>query len=238
MDIIKENNILKKYSIIDEGFESTIHKYDDAILLKRFKTTDKNILNNKINKLEILSNLEDVLNIKIIALVEENGIINSYLMENKKNYTKLSCLDDKKKNKIEILINLKEYLKNLNDNNIIYGDLNLENVLKNEKNQVCCCDLDNVKINNYDFDIKNNIMREYLISKKADMDFDSYMFNILTLSYLIKIPEIHIMTYLRNNSLPYILNTKENRKIVESMMSLEDKIYTEPLIDHIKRYHF
>lgn len=63
------------------------------------------------------------------------------------------------------------------------------------------------------------------------------MLNLLTITYLKRIIIDNSLNYLRNNNLPFILDSKENRQIVESMIKLNQKEKVLPFIDHVKRYH-
>ena len=233
MDIIKVSDKIFEQKPKYIGYESNIYEIDD-ILLKIFDTNDIEILKNKRNKLEILYSL-DIDDIKPINLVEINGIIKGYSEKEKQGYHILDMFKESTSKKLEILKNIKQKLEILHKNNVIFGDISLNNILTDGKN-ICFCDLDNTKIGSFNFDVLNNCQRRYLHYLEADEYLDIYMLNLLTITYLKHIFQPNTLEYIKNYSLPFILNTKENRQIVENMIKLNHKEDIKPFIEHTKRY--
>jgi serine/threonine protein kinase len=219
-----------------EGYESYIYKVD-GMLYKIFKTTDKKVLLNKQAKEEILHCL-NIKHIKPIDFIEINGVIQGYTEEEKIGYQTLDMFQNSRKEKLKILKNVLNELIILHNNGIIYGDLNLNNILVNN-GDVCFCDLDNSCIENYDFDVLSFNEQQYLNQAKSSIYLDNYMLNLVTISYLSRILEPYTLIYLRNHDLPIGINTKENHDIVKKMIGLNPNTVNqiEPFIMHEKKYH-
>ncbi len=222
MDIIKLNSdALNSFKYYSQGYESTIYE-NNGYLYKIFKTDDKDILKNKLNKLEILSEL-DTNDILPIALISIDNDIKGYLTKNE-NYRNLSYFDNKK-DKLKNLKIIREKLDKLHDNNIIFGDISIENILTNDIN-IKFCDLDNTKVNNYDFDVLNNIEKKYLKYLDADIYLDNYMYNMFVISYVCKVHPPYCEDFIYKaykKGLPHLYDTNYNGEILEAMIKLKDK---------------
>lgn len=222
MDTIKLNwDTLNSFKYYNQGYESIIYE-NNGYLYKIFKTDNKDVLKNKLNKLEILSelNTDDILP---IALISIDNNIKGYLTKNE-NYRNLSYFD-KKKDKLKNLKIIKEKLDELHKNDIIFGDISIENILTNDNN-IKFCDLDNAKVDKYSFDVLNNIEKEYLKHLDLDIYLDNYMYNMFLISYLYKVHLPYCRDYIYKaykKGLPYLYDTNENGEILKAMIELKDK---------------
>ena len=229
------DNLLLKY-FRDEFIEDHINKIFDKTHdldwfdMVRGKTISENELKNKENKLDIIKNLECLKDeIKIYDKVYENGIFKGYTMEKCK-YKRISS-NDRLKHKVKYLQLIKEKLINLNENGVFIGDFNAKNFFISPNNSIKMCDLDNLRIFDYDFDTKNNSVKRFEFRCNKKEYIDSYCFNIFTMRYLtIPLSDFELMT----NKLPYILNTKANKEIIDSMINLDDTYEKKYLIDNLR----
>lgn len=235
---LNRNNIINK---IDEGMESVIYIYKDGsniccikLLKKYIELPTKKIeiseetFENKRKKIEIINN--DSLfsdEVRPISLVYENGMFLGYTME-LENYKTAEVFDSRKK-KIEILRKYKEKIEKFNEHGIYIGDISENNIFVTE-NGIKLCDLDNIRIGNLDFDIKNCFQKEYLRKYEGIENIDKYTFNLFTIGYLSKIVSVFVDSYLKEGKLPKPINSKRNLELIK------DKNYTEDyFIDNLKK---
>ena len=235
---LNRNNIIKK---IDEGMESVIYIYKDGsniccikLLKKYIELPTKKIeiseetFENKRKKIEIINN--DSLfsdEVRPISFVYENGMFLGYTME-LENYKTAEVFDSRKK-KIEILRKYKEKIEKFNEHGIYIGDISENNIFVTE-NGIKLCDLDNIRIGNLDFDIKNCFQKEYLRKYEGIENIDKYTFNLFTIGYLSKIVSVFVDSYLKEGKLPKPINSKRNLELIK------DKNYTvDYFIDNLKK---
>ena len=235
---LNRNNIIKK---IDEGMESVIYIYKDGSNICCIKLLKKYIelptqkieipeetFENKRKKIEIINN--DPLfsdEVRPISLVYENGMFLGYTME-LENYKTAEVFDSRKK-KIEILRKYKEKIEKFNEHGIYIGDIRENNIFVTE-NGIKLCDLDNIKIGNLDFDIKNCFQKEYLRKYEGIENIDKYTFNLFTICYLSKTVSVFVNSYLKKGKLPRPINSNRNYELIK------DKNYTEDyFIDNLKK---
>ena len=222
MEKIDVNFDFEELKPIYKGYESNIY-YMYGLLIKIFKTNEIDILKNKRKKIEILNSLP--IECKPILAVEKNGINIGYAMKEMKNFYTLDnkLLSTKKSSKINDLKKIKIELDQLHKYGIIYGDLAFKNILTNGDN-FCLCDLDNCKINDYNFDMTS--FNQFLYLKRIneiDEKLDDYMFNILTIGYTYNIALSYVLSYLREHNIPFRFNNKENREILNNMFYISDE---------------
>ena len=237
MDKIQYNkrSIIKYFN---SGAESNIYLYDDFnyqdfVLLKKFKSTNDIFLNNKENKIEFIGNNESFKDeIKIYDMVYEKKFFVGYTME----YSFLKKFNSFSKRKIKInqLKLLREKVEKLNNNNIFIGDFDEKNFLTSpEGDNIKLCDLDNYKIDKYDFDVVTRAIINFRKNCNKDEYIDSYCFNLFTIAYLYKINFAYLCEYINDFNFSYFHN-KENKEILESMKHLDDSYQYKFLIDNIK----
>lgn len=249
------------YKIFSKGVESIIYLYDNNTLLKYFrdeetekliedlykkygdldwyttnrgKVIDKKALINKRKKLNIIKELDCLKNeIKLYDLAYKDDEFKGYTME-KSDYKPINVYERKSK-KINYLKLIREKIRFLNDNGIFICDFKTDNFLvsKDGKN-IKLCDLDNLYLK--DFNLKCNTEHRFTqnfnkyCNKKEYVD--SYCFNLFTIAYLNKIA--HEALDIKSERLPHILNTKENRDIIDSIINLDDSYQPRYLIDNLR----
>lgn len=219
-----------KYS----GYESNIYEYSKDYLMKIFKDDDKDLLNNKLKKVLLLSNLNlDLVPLKLVFI---DDCFKGYIYEELKGYYPIDGLVQKKKEKEKILLEIKDKLEQLHQLGIIYGDLHQQNILYNGKD-IIICDLDNISINGLDLDKKNNHIHYYTARMNTlDNRLDNFIFNLLTISYYQNISYYYVLKYLTSyGKLSYKFNTSKNKEIIREMICLKDDYSGDLLIDNKKK---
>lgn len=227
--------VLKQFKAIDEirnelmiikkelGFKDTTI---DKIMVKDdyLKTKEE-----KMKTIKTLKCLNEGLKIYDTVYKDDNFI--GYTMENK-NLEHLNVFD-KKRNRIKYLKLIREKIKLLNSIGIFIGNFDEKNFLIDD-NDILISNLDNLRIGKFDIDKKDSICKrfEYCCSKKKNID--SYCFNIFTLSFLTNIDSLFLMNNIKDFYLPYSLNTKENRNILDSMKNLDDSYQPKYIIDNMR----
>ena len=229
------DTLLKEFR--DEEYEKKLYNfylktndYDDYIM-KKGHVISKESLNNKMKKIELIQNINCLKNeIKVLNLAFENDMFKGYTM--KREHLKSINIYSKKKIKLLWLKNIKEKIIELNKNNIYIGDYNESNFLTDENYNIKICDLDNLRINDLDFDTKHNFISKFEINCNKKEYIDSYCFNLFTIAFLLRI--CNDPFYILNSKLPGVLKNKENYEIFESMKYLDNTYQYKFLIDNIK----
>lgn len=234
----------------NSGMESEIYLYsnpayyDEEVVFKKlrpwkhFIEFDIPILGdypeNKRKKLEIIQQMKCFSDeVKILDAVTEFGKFTGYTMK-RCPYPQLNPNADISV-KIKVLKQLREKLRKLNYDGAFVGDFNTWNLLIDKNGEdLVLCDLDNYRVDNLDFDIKNSFVKEYEKKCNVKDGVDSYVFNIFTLALLTNSLNTHIARYLSEMELPEDLDTRENRNIIDSMNNLDDAYQPKYLIDNLK----
>ena len=225
---LKEEDYLKYYPIYF-GYESKIYRLNSNTLLKVFNNRINNP-ENKLKKLEILSQM----NIKenfFKDLVYVNNKFIGYTMEDltKKGYKIINCCDHFSNKKIEISKLIWQKIEELHNLGIIYGDVREPNILYNGKD-VIFCDMDNIKIQDYWFDIVSKQNTKYFYKTNFNYNLlDNYTFNNFFVGYYQKI----YMPDLKIEKLEKRLNNDECRKIAHDMAFLTPEYNGELFINHL-----
>lgn len=216
------------------GYESNIYKFDSDSLMKIFKTDDEQILENKRQKIILLSDLDiDLIPSKLIYI---DGKFKGYVYQEAKKYSPINCSVQNKKEKYQILTKVKNKLQKLHELGIIYGDLHQDNILYNG-NDIIICDLDNSYLNGFSFDTKNNHISYYIDRVKSiDTRMDNFALNLLTIYYLQNISYAYIYDYLiTEGRLNGTLNSKKNKEILNEMVCLNPQYSGELFIDNPRK---
>ena len=229
--------LFKCLKSIDERKKEKTEYYKKYGLSHYLRSQNFNIstdfLDNKHDKILLIDNLKCLNDeIKIFDMVYNNNNFKGYTME-KVDGNLIDCFE-KKKNIIKYLKLIKEKIILLNSNNVYIGDFNNKNFLvSNNFENIKLCDLDNFKIDNLDFDTKTKYMTYFEKYCKNLEYIDSYCFNIFTILMLCRYNSVDPYT-LDKFKLNYMLNSKENKKIIESMNYLDDTYEPKYLIDNLR----
>lgn len=233
---IEKENILK---VCNGGDESEISFYmlnGSLVFLKRFRSNDELLLNNKLNKLEFITSSGIFNNeVEILGAAIEDGKFVGYFMKYDPNYVKPingGLVLDKK---IHLLRILREKIEMLNSYNIFILDFNDGNFLMNNNaDNIKLCDLDNFQISDIKADLINYTAQVYLNSENNDRYVDNYCFNLYTLSLISGIIMPYIFDYIHSGKIPKCLDTKENREFIKTLRLYSNKYQKGYLIDNIK----
>lgn len=152
----------------------------------------------------------------------------------KVDFTPISIFD-KRKNKIYFLKILRDKITTLNSQNIYIGDFNRKNFLTSKNKDILkLCDLDNLRIGEFDFDIMDNAQKDFMKKCGNVKLIDSYCFNMFTISFLGKYDFGYLCRYLSWSHFSRIFSNPENEEIFDSMLHLTSDYEGKFLIDNIK----
>lgn len=226
-------------NICNGGMESEISFYvlnGSLVFLKRFRSNDELLLNNKLNKLEFITSSGIFNNeVEILGAAIEDGKFVGYFMKYDPNYIKPINIGLDLNTKINLLRILREKIEILNSYNIFILDFNGGNFLMNNNaNNIKLCDLDNFQIGNMKANLISDVAQVYLNSENNDMYVDNYCFNLYTLSLISGIIMPYIFDYIHSGKIPKCLDTKENREFIKTLRLYSNKYQKGYLIDNIK----
>ena len=230
----KKTVLLKYFRDNIENKLQVIRNKDNGIITENdYKVLTKEELERKKQKLELLTkrdSLKDEIEIYDRIFIKDK--FKGYTMEFS-DFKPLNVVDARKKDKIKYLKLIREKIELLNEDGIYIGDFHESNFLTcHDVSKVKLCDLDNLRIDNFDFDSKHKFALEYEKSDAKKEYIDSYCFNMFTIAYLNKIAIQYFL--LKDNKLPRALRTKKNMEIYESMLHLDSTYQPKYLIDNIR----
>lgn len=242
IELDKTNFDIKK-KLLSSGYESEIFLYpyeDREILIKKYYDLDQ----VNINKIEMISKLKTRFLIKPSKLIKVENEVIGFSMDYMKCFYPINILKNimSDEDKYNLLITLKSEIENLREQDCIYGDLSLNNVITDGIN-VRLCDSVNVKIDSYNFDQISSKMRKYFDLKGTYNGIDCYMLNLLTIYLFNSIDYDQILDlieenlFLKFNNKEYInyrgmMDNQECMSICYNMISKD--VSDEFLIDYIK----
>lgn len=214
----------------------------NGVYYKLFKDALKKDIDIKVNKIKDLNEM-GINDQIILGNIELDGSIVGYTYSIKDEYSKFKALESmstNRKTKIEDLDLLKKRLEKLHKENIIHGDIRLKNILigKNSetgKREIIFRDLDNVSIDGSNFGYNSYLQDSYVKHFGINNNLDNMMFNIAVISYLKNIIEAGTIDYIQECGIPFTLNSKYNKKIMDAMIKQDDceKI---KILDYKKRH--
>ena len=221
-----KNNIIREN--IGQGIEGTVHLYNEnetPVALKIFHTgKGYNTNDNKELKLIILKN-ESILkdDIQLLNRMYSMGKFIGYTSVYEP-YTPISYFDSKQE-KTKFLNLLLKRVQELNDHEIYIGDF-YPNNFGFEVDRVKLFDIDNFRINDLNFNITNNVMREYIGKCNDIQNIDYFCFNWFALSLLSK---IKVSTLLDGNfnGVPKNLKTEEILDFYDGLKHINDSYVIE-----------
>lgn len=128
----------------------------------------------------------------------------------------------------QLLLKTRQVLEYFKSKGIIYGDIELRNILFNrETGDVIFCDMDNVHLDKYPMDLRPSTLEHYYLSRDMDEGVHPYMHNLLTL-------RLHDLGPYSNYFELRRTFTKSAIPIIHSMKEPSDFI-NQYVIDHIKK---
>lgn len=184
--IIINNDLINP---IGKGYEGTVYKYDDKNVVKIIK----NFTDNKIKKINLLSNLKIdnfIFPDKLVTSRSEKPI--GYIME-KVNTNELHNLNNTLNSditldkKIKYLKDLENKLKIAHQKGITLVDLNFTNFLIDKNDDIVVIDTDNFTYNGLKTDSFPTLycfLYRNKVSKKIDPNMDKFSYTMKILEYL------------------------------------------------------
>lgn len=223
MEIIhfkSEEEFVKNTQYYSEGFESKLYSYinnGSELLIKKYY--DLNQVN--LEKIKELSNIKTAGLLKPTYLVEIGDSIESFAMDFKKGFYPLSnqrnYLNDIQK--YNLIMDVKQTILSLREENIIYADLNPGNVITNGE-EVYLCDAINVKMEGFNFDEISSTMYKYIEKNGTNgtTGIDFYMLNLLTIYLfndikyddIVESIELAVMNYFNKQPYEHIIGVTDS----------------------------
>lgn len=117
-----------------------------------------------------------------VRTISNNGLLVGYEMTTDPRldtykYYELTLAERK-----HLLLKTKDILQYFQDNGIIYGDIELRNILFNRENgEVIFCDMDNIQLESYPMDIRPKHLEDFCMKRNVDESVHPFMHNQLTL---------------------------------------------------------
>lgn len=165
-----------------------------------------------------------------LATISMNGILIGYSMLNFEEYRtyKLYELYDKE-TLLHYLKEIRRILDYFSKNDLIYTDMNERNILfNNTTGHIIFCDMDNVKISEYETDILPLELVQYESVHGIDDGVHSFMHNNMTLRAF-----NHDCYCIQNHEIRKLFD-RQTKKIILSMRDIQE-YRDEYIIDHIKK---
>lgn len=200
------------------GFESKLYRYSKdnrELLIKKYY--ERNQVN--IEKIEKISTLKTEELLKPIDFVKVGDTMQSFAMDFKRGCYPLS---NQKNNlndiqKYNLLMNLRQILLSLRGENVLYGDLNPNNIITNGE-EVYLCDAINVKMEDFPFDEVSSTMYQYIERTGTTEGIDFYMLNLLTIYLfndikyddIIESIELAVMDYFNKQPYEHIIGVTDS----------------------------
>ena len=185
---------------------------------------------NKEKKIIELYNRQIDYSVKPLSTISVNDMIVGYEMTNEFDLESANLCFLTNEQLIYFLKESKRILEYFSKKGIVYGDIELRNMLINrDSGRLVFCDMDNVKLDDYDMDLLPTSLIEYSSLRGIDDGVQPYMHNRLTLRAL----GLDLLC-----SSKYELKKtfkRPGRKIIESMRNPLD-FKGEYAIEHIKKY--
>lgn len=240
--------MLKKIKIDDKELEIfTNWKFDDSkesdAYLAKYKGTYKviklfkkqEVIDNKIKKIILLKdrlkNFDNV--VTADSFITENNKIIGYMMPyiSGTNIYYEGSLN--KKQQIEYLKELSKILKRLHHLNIIVSDFPGNTIIGKDK-KIYLIDHDNFAIDKLPVDQNNTFLYQYKEHISTfDKNFDNYLLNIYTITFLKRYAMPYIYSIFKANPLEFDFKNKEINNIFNNTMNLTDRYTEELIIDKI-----
>lgn len=154
---------------------------------------------------------------------------------NKSAYREIDNVPMTRTELLHYLLLARQKLCQLEELEIIYGDISGSNILVFQ-NDVCFCDLDNVAYQGFDMDIMSNSLKEFTCNYgRIDQKAVSYMYNIFTIRQLCFLDENRLVEeYLETEQIPRELLPTPYRQIKEQMRVVTPQYEGHYLMDYVK----
>ncbi len=229
----------------DYGSESILYSepsiFGSNTVAKIYNTKNEQIIQNKHEKLKGMYQLEKLKEINDIQILKsisyQRKIIGS--LYSRTCYRDFNQISMKKSEILQVLIQIRYKLQQLESMDILYGDISGSNVMIYQ-NQICFCDLDNVAYQDYPMDLMVEQLIEFITNYgKFDAKAVSYMFNFFALKKLCFFEENkQVEEYLELMSIPREFKPKPYLYITEQMRIVTPYYKGYYLTDYVKQKNY
>lgn len=199
---------------------------------------DSNYMNNKIKKIELISE------IKVNGLlvpefwVQKNydlSYLSSFIQSQNINYYK----NFPTKEKIKLLNKIKNLILTMHENNIIHTDLHNGNIIIDDNLNPYIIDFDNCSYKKYKTKINdaNDYSQEFIKKYGIVPEIDIFMFNLLTYSFLKQINYYNARIDILSNNTNNFKNN-DSKRILDSLFLEDNYPNKDFLVDTIDENTF
>jgi len=229
---LEEVKRLLHYHKFSSGGEATIcesNREDTLYKIFTFCGEPIRMSDNKLKKLEILYELNLDQMVRPVSTISIGDTLVGYEMTYDYDFETYKMYELSLEEKISILKKSKEVLEYFSKYGVIYGDIDLRNILINRNTlDIMFCDIDNVAVGAYPMDILPFGLEEYSLTRGIDLKSSAYMLNTMSLRFF----EMDIYCTGRRVLLKKFKRPAD--KIVSSMKDV-NSFNGEYLISHIKQ---
>lgn len=164
-----------------------------------------------------------------------------YAMPDRRDFRTLYNMKFSRNEKIEILKRFRRILDYFHSEKMVYGDIKGTNMLLSSSGtKTAFCDLDNIMVENIPID-KYARCASYFCRKYGAVDYklDSFMFNFLTIEYLLGIYSKNyenVFDFLDSNYVPQLSSNMDKKKvksIFDELKNITPHYKGEYIIDYI-----
>lgn len=240
---LKEEDLLN-FKILSNSSHESIVYFNNNIVYKIFRRDGDNyenkakytkeILENKRKKLLLLNDISlDNRFIKANSLIYINDEFRGYTMDFISYITLNDCINKRKKEKLRLLKEAREIIKEAHKNGIILGDINLKNFILG--NILKIGDLDNCCIDEFKTDSLNySIIDRYLLFKKFDENLDWYLFNIISIAMITNRYECFVLDSFNLRD-TIVFKNKELLDFYINLINFKINDYSEDVINILEK---
>ena len=232
LDFNKINHLListKNYSIFN---------YDGDLLKYYNQALSFNLEKEKIKRLELISEypgLQQFTNLKKL-IYNRDGSLAGYSYGNANDTFLENYIYSSKSKKIEILRDIREIIDLFNSEDIYFGNFDDVNSFSISNNGITLNNADDYKIGENDFLNKQDYVTTFERCFIDNKNVDVYGLNLFTIMFYQRYCDLlSAKTSLRNEGLPYRLNTTENKELVKKTLVLNNGYEREYFIDNVKK---
>lgn len=201
---------------------------------------------NKRKKLEYIQNISGFSTHNLVYPKELYNVYNQFGAYTIPDRRDLSTLYNAKirgiTRKIEVLKEYRRILDYFHEHDIVFGDIKFNNMLLSLTGKIIgFCDIDNVMVGNLPIDVLSRCSR-YFCSKYGKVDYmlDSFMFNFITIEYLLGIcsPDFEaVFDFLDQNVVPSFslgMDKVKVKSIFNELKNVDSNYSGSYIIDYMK----
>lgn len=243
---IKKSDKGDAYQYIKSGDEGVVYKYDESTAMKFFLDFDSDIRRLKLEKVEILAQLDEEQATFPLGFVGyESGFKEGYFMRRIEPYDKyeprISVIRKRfsLKEVSRILVDGDLALQRLHAKGFIHGDIREGNILLNSKKRAVFIDTDSGKYGDYDFSFVSYVAQSFFKTyhtRLNPLDNDKYMYALMVMRIIMsgldfesnRPPEFYKYVIERLN-----VSKEIKKELLYIFSPKKDKPYIGPILEEI-----